>query len=832
MLVLMMIHRRLPMAVLLMRLLWGAAVFVLLVEYGSLGRPISTSCASCSYERAHVFPPLNSVGVTVGDANGDRYPDVMVFVAGQSPYLWINNLEGGFETTPIRPINGTALRALVRDFNNDGYPDIFSNFRSTMHFGGPGFTFPSENSLRLEAAPPTTKVGHLVTYDFDGNGFLDILATELTNAPSFILLNKNGRDFEMGAQLNAAPAGCETRHASLGDLNGDGVVDILFSLRPKTAVDAGLALPTIFYGRKNPLRFEEGPKLDVPGEHWGSALLDYDKDGDLDIAIASRGTAMCTLWTNQGCGNFTRTDVGKFKAWSVEAQDMNGDQWPDLIWGSDRYVKKYMYFNQKGSFSEAHRFAFEHEADVTETLKHGRAIGIGDFNVDGSLDIFWASHGGTNDPLAVNELWLSLCEGCSQTVGESFNVDEDMVAFAAVVPQKVQPCKQFESSSSASSASASASSSSSAASSSSSSSIGDTSGSSSGSDNDDPEVSVVFSSQPDFTYESWMLTNQEKNDTGRDGAAESSSFLDFSGSTQDDGVVALDFKFVELIEVTSSGEPAVPEQKIKMPESGYSFFTYKCHNLTCIGFMLKQVPVGQSKVDLFWEYILSKGTADIPYGARKQELDPNSVRWSISVEGWPFLNCDNRLRVVTTLESHEGLLTLGQEGEKIDETKYSTTRKLQDGRASFILRSSNEAIVGEGQLVAAITRWNAAEQSLFFDLPAGCPSSSSSSSLASSSSSTENEGESPPITSLKIVYDPSIRVALGEDSGSNSKNDDGDENNLGDLFGSGETTIAIIACVAAAVGVISIITVTGVITLFKRRRRQQTLHQKLASPFL
>jgi hypothetical protein len=70
------------------------------------------------------------LGVTVGDVNGDYYPDVYVsndFF--ERDYLYINQKNGTFKDELEQWVGHTSLASMgadIGDINNDGYPDIFT----------------------------------------------------------------------------------------------------------------------------------------------------------------------------------------------------------------------------------------------------------------------------------------------------------------------------------------------------------------------------------------------------------------------------------------------------------------------------------------------------------------------------------------------------------------------------------------------------------------------------------------------------------------------------------------------------------------------------------
>jgi len=69
------------------------------------------------------------LGVTVGDINGDQYPDLYIcndFY--EKDYLYINNKNGTFSEELEKRVKHTSLASMgadMADINNDGYPELF-----------------------------------------------------------------------------------------------------------------------------------------------------------------------------------------------------------------------------------------------------------------------------------------------------------------------------------------------------------------------------------------------------------------------------------------------------------------------------------------------------------------------------------------------------------------------------------------------------------------------------------------------------------------------------------------------------------------------------------
>ncbi|HUD72683.1 MAG TPA: FG-GAP-like repeat-containing protein, partial [Dongiaceae bacterium] len=121
-----------------------------------------------------------------------------------------------------------------------------------------------------------------------------------------------------GASIAARGSG-----VGLGDLDGDGRVDLVFA----NADAAGKAGPAVFRNRGE-FVFEEitaASQLAYHGAGLGVALGDYDNDGDLDVALT--GSAGLALWRNDGAARFD--DVTAAAGASV-AGVATGAAWGDV----------------------------------------------------------------------------------------------------------------------------------------------------------------------------------------------------------------------------------------------------------------------------------------------------------------------------------------------------------------------------------------------------------------------------------------------------------------------------------------------------------------------
>ena len=135
---------------------------------------------------------------------------------------------------------------------------------------------------------------------------------------------------------------------TVGDINGDGLEDVFFGSAKRER--AALYLQT--KAGKFILKTPEALLADSLFEDVDAVLIDVEKDGDLDLVIASGGNEFRDtdeamqqrLYRNDGKGNFTRaTDFPNIymTASCVLPADFNGDGLPDLFFGARAEPWKY-----------------------------------------------------------------------------------------------------------------------------------------------------------------------------------------------------------------------------------------------------------------------------------------------------------------------------------------------------------------------------------------------------------------------------------------------------------------------------------------------------------
>jgi hypothetical protein len=276
------------------------------------------------------------------DYNNDGYQDLYVLNYGPNIF-YHNNGNGTFtDMTDALGLRGPdklngftkwSVGAAFWDYNLDGRLDVLvGNFLAfdPKHLSPANpkiMPHPSEYmgqaSMLYEQQPdgtfkdvtqncnlyyPDSKCMGLTLFDFDDDGDLDIFQAN-DHQLNFMFRNDNGTFREVGVSsgvaANSHGKGTGSMHGTLGDVDGDGLIDLLV-----TDLDYGALYKNLGNGVFKDITEESGLAALFAGKgSWSAALFDYDNDGDLDIFVAN-GTAeelvlqYPLLLENDGKGHF------------------------------------------------------------------------------------------------------------------------------------------------------------------------------------------------------------------------------------------------------------------------------------------------------------------------------------------------------------------------------------------------------------------------------------------------------------------------------------------------------------------------------------------------
>ena len=286
-------------------------------------------------------------------------------------------------------------------------------------------------------------------FDYDGDGWLDLFVVNGTTLDGFpegkeptSHLYRNRRDgtFEdVTARAGLALAGWG-QAACAGDYDNDGHEDLFVTYWGQNR---------LFRNRGNGT-FEEATKaagLESGRTRWGSgcALLDYDRDGRLDLFAANyidldlsatpvpesglcryKGVPVAcgppgltggknTLYRNKGEGKFEDVSVpsgvtgasGTYGL-GVSTLDFDDDGWVDIYVANDSNPSALYRNNRDGTFTDigvTAGCAYSQDGKP----QAGMGVAVGDYNRDGRMDIFKTNFAGDTSTMYANA-GNGLCE--------------------------------------------------------------------------------------------------------------------------------------------------------------------------------------------------------------------------------------------------------------------------------------------------------------------------------------------------------------------------------------------------------------------------------------
>jgi len=354
----------------------------------------------------YTLPP----GVDFFDLPPDDVLPPPVFLEGDpansAPTVNLSKLESGpfgFTSSGAATFDGLVATTFVAgasalsDLDNDGDLDIVmhgydSTAGSATSSTYVGINDGSGNFTYSVAITNGLYMKRMDVGDVDGDGIADIVFAENSATAQPIYFGDGTGGFTQSSQIISTTGGTiGANNVALADFNGDGFNDMFVN------IDAGIKVFLNAQGSDAPGAFTDtGQSLTstkTAQSYRGLAVGDIDGDGDIDAVTGSWGEQM-DVWRNDGAGTFTNagrlsvlgTDNTTSGATNgVDMGDLDGDGDLD-IFAFNRYVENKVFLNDgAGNFTETQAVGTTGARDAGSLV---------DIDGDGDLDAIMAQDGG------------------------------------------------------------------------------------------------------------------------------------------------------------------------------------------------------------------------------------------------------------------------------------------------------------------------------------------------------------------------------------------------------------------------------------------------------
>jgi hypothetical protein len=276
------------------------------------------------------------LSAAIADMNGDGKNDVVVVNSGSGEVsIFLGDGTGAVKVEAVSyDVGGFAWNApLVADFNGDGLMDVVEsddeyNLVYLQGYGDGSFraapSYDLPNSFSQGAYTISVASG-----DFNGDGFADVVVGQVRDNGSTgvaVYLAKSDGTFYPGVSYGTSS---QMRYVAVADFNGDGKLDI-------AATDLFTGVVQIFLGNGDGTFTVGAAYATDPGASPAPQNLvagDFNHDGKMDLAIANSNTGSVGVLLGHGDGTFAAAasyPITGYLPQTIAAADVNGDGYLDL----------------------------------------------------------------------------------------------------------------------------------------------------------------------------------------------------------------------------------------------------------------------------------------------------------------------------------------------------------------------------------------------------------------------------------------------------------------------------------------------------------------------
>ena len=362
----------------------------------SVGGAIGTGEFSANQSTFSTEAGLSNA-VRLGDLNGDGFLDLVT--AGRDgggngfATVRLGTGDGSFGSeTSFATEVGISTAMTLGDLNGDGVLDLItagedgsSNGTATVRLGVGDGSFSSATSYLMESlVSQAVAVG-----DVNGDGVLDLVtAGRSASSDGTATVRLGTGDGSFGEASSFATETFASFALSLGDINGDGILDLVSAGRDDSS--NGYATVSLGVGDGS---FQGAVSFATESlTSWAVDLGDVNGDGNLDLVTAGQldsNDGFANVRLGNGDGTFsgpTSFETEARSSYQVELGDLNGDGFLDLVTSGRDDINNGVTTVRLGTGTGAFGSATTLASDTFTS----NSASLGDIDGDGVLDLITA----------------------------------------------------------------------------------------------------------------------------------------------------------------------------------------------------------------------------------------------------------------------------------------------------------------------------------------------------------------------------------------------------------------------------------------------------------